>query len=80
MLEKSNKEYVEWIKKPSSWGGSIEIMLASELYKCEIAAIDIKNERQEIFGQNNNYKDRIYLLYTGIHYDLGITNICMDGP
>ena len=34
--------------------------------------IDIKNDRYEVFGEEEKYKNRIYLLYSGVHYDIGV--------
>jgi hypothetical protein len=55
ILEKSSKEYSEWIQRPQSWGGAIEMMILSEYFRCEIAACDIVNVRLELFGQNRRY-------------------------
>lgn len=33
ILGRKNKEYCEWIRDSSSWGGSIEIMILSKYYK-----------------------------------------------
>lgn len=41
MLEKSPKTYVDWIMKPTSWGGAIEMLILSQHYKCEITAVDV---------------------------------------
>ena len=45
ILEKRIDEYIEWILKPSSWGGSIELFILAKHFNCELAAIDIKNTR-----------------------------------
>lgn len=69
ILGKKPESYVNWILKPNSWGGAIEIDLFSNYYKCEIASVDIKTLRVDIFGENQGYSQRSYLLYNGIHYD-----------
>jgi ubiquitin thioesterase OTU1 len=64
----------------TSWGGSIELLVLSKHFKCEIVAVDIQNERYDIFGESQGYKQRIYVLYSGIHYDLAVKNVEEDGP
>lgn len=68
-LEKSNADYCEWIMNEDRWGGGIELAILSAHYKKEIAAIDIQNARINRFGEDKNYKDRMFLIFDGIHYD-----------
>ncbi|CAL1277084.1 unnamed protein product [Larinioides sclopetarius] len=68
-LGKPNQEYCEWIQNPAHWGGAIELAILSEHFKLEIVAIDTLSLIAHRFGENNNYKDRVFLIYDGIHYD-----------
>jgi len=68
-LGKSPEDYAVWIQCDTSWGGGIELSILSNIYQIEIAAIDIQTLRADIYGQDENYPLRIYLLYDGIHYD-----------
>jgi hypothetical protein len=36
ILGKKPSEYIKWICQPKSWGGSVELSIFSEEYKCEI--------------------------------------------
>lgn len=68
-LGKTPDEYSAWIQSDTSWGGAIELSILSEIYATEIAAIDIKTTRLDIYGQDKMYSRRVYLVYDGIHYD-----------
>ena len=65
----SKEEYIESIQNPSTWGGAIELKLFSEMFQIEIASIDVQSNRVDIFGQDTNYPQRIFVVYNGVHYD-----------
>lgn len=69
MLGKGNQEYSEWISKPTSWGGAIEISVLSNYYEAEIFVFEVANNMKNCFGEGQGYNKRIYLIYDGIHYD-----------
>ena len=69
MLEIPKEDYIENIQNPSTWGGAIELKLFSDMLQIEIASIDVQSNRVDIFGQDKNYPQRIYVLYNGVHYD-----------
>lgn len=77
---KSNEQYSKWISNKDSWGGAIELSIFSRLYNTEIAAIDIQNLRVDIYGEGSNYKQRVYLIYDGIHYDALALTFAEDLP
>jgi len=68
-LGQSNIEYSKWIFLKDSWGGAIELSILSNYYATEIATFDIQTENMYVYGETKNYKQRIFLLYDGIHYD-----------
>jgi len=68
-LQKSPLEYSKFITQPNSWGGSVELAIFAQHYKCEIMIFDIARQRHECFGEGGKYSQRIYLIYDGIHYD-----------
>ncbi|KAK6946905.1 OTU domain [Dillenia turbinata] len=68
-LGKSNEEYCAWILNPERWGGAIELSILAEYYEREIAAYDIQTMRCDLYGQANNYGERVMLIYDGLHYD-----------
>ena len=68
-LGKPNMEYCAWIMNNESWGGAIELSILSTYYGCEIAAVDTQYTRVNKFGEDMDYKERVFLIYDGIHYD-----------
>uniref|UniRef100_A0A1D1XFV8 Ubiquitin thioesterase OTU n=1 Tax=Anthurium amnicola TaxID=1678845 RepID=A0A1D1XFV8_9ARAE len=68
-LGKPNHQYCEWILNPEKWGGAIELSILSEYYGREIAAFDIQTNRCDLYGQDKRYKERVMLIYDGLHYD-----------
>lgn len=79
-LEQPNAEYCKWILHPKHWGGAIELAILSDHYQTEIAAFDVKTGRMDCYGQNRGWKQRVYLVYDGIHYDAVGLNPLEDGP
>jgi len=69
IFEIPKQEYIKNIQNPSTWGGAIELKLFSDMFQVEIASIDVQSNRVDIFGQDKNYPQRIFLLYNGVHYD-----------
>jgi ubiquitin thioesterase OTU1 len=69
ILGKKNLDYCKWIKDAKSWGGSIEIMILSKYYKCEICVLDIRSGRIDRFGEDCSYPSRVFIVYDGIHFD-----------
>lgn len=69
MLGRPNPEYCEWIRKPASWGGAIEVSILSNYYGVEIDVVDITNALINRFGEDKEYGMRVFLLFDGIHYD-----------
>ncbi|KAI9199586.1 uncharacterized protein BJ171DRAFT_517999 [Polychytrium aggregatum] len=69
ILGKSPHDYAAWIQKPQSWGGAIELVILSEYYQVDISSIDVSTVRVDRFGEGK-YSNRIFVLYSGIHYDV----------
>jgi ubiquitin thioesterase OTU1 len=68
-LQQKPSDYANYIKKTNTWGGSVELCIFSEHYKCEIVVLDTARQRHNTFGEDKHYSKRIYLVYDGIHYD-----------
>jgi len=49
-LGKNVNDYVNWILKPTSWGGAIELSILSKYYESEIVAYDVINVHAHCFG------------------------------
>eukprot|EP01121_Diplochlamys_sp_Union-15-3_P015405 TRINITY_DN5083_c0_g1_i1.p1 TRINITY_DN5083_c0_g1~~TRINITY_DN5083_c0_g1_i1.p1 ORF type:complete len:363 (-),score=78.90 TRINITY_DN5083_c0_g1_i1:40-1098(-) len=69
ILGKPVNDYCRAITQPNTWGGAVELSIFAKYYQTEIAAFDVTTSRLNCFGEGNNYKQRVYLLYDGIHYD-----------
>jgi len=68
-LGSPNHLYQQHIMNPDTWGGAIELAILSTHFQCEIVAFDYHYLREDIFGRDNDYKRRIFILYHGDHYD-----------
>lgn len=53
---------------PHHWGGEAEIVVLSEHYKTEIAVVSCEMMKTIVYGEGAS-GGRIYILYTGSHYD-----------
>ena len=73
-LGKAPTEYADWISKPNSWGGQVELFILAKALRVEIAAYDIQTERCDVYGQDAGYEDRIMVIYDGLHYDSIVLN------
>ena len=73
-LGKAPTEYADWISKPNSWGGQVELFILAKALRVEIAAYDIQTERCDVYGQDADYEDRIMVIYDGLHYDSIVLN------
>ena len=73
-LGKAPTEYADWISKPNSWGGQVELFILAKAVRVEIAAYDIQTERCDVYGQDAGYEDRIMVIYDGLHYDSIVLN------
>eukprot|EP00758_Cryptobia_borreli_P001409 Tbor_TRINITY_DN2219_c0_g1::TRINITY_DN2219_c0_g1_i1::g.2762::m.2762/K13719/OTU1, YOD1; ubiquitin thioesterase OTU1 len=69
LLGQRNENYVRWISQPTSWGGQIELIILSFLYQVEIVSLDLQSTRVDRIGQDKNYTTRVFVVYTGDHYD-----------
>lgn len=57
--------------KPASTpqGGGIELSILARQYGAEICAFDLMHLREDVFGESLKLRRRIFLAYTGDHYD-----------
>ena len=79
-LPKSTEELIEMIRSGKSndiddttgahvilWGGQLELMAISSMFKLSVFVFD---ESTNVTIKIGNYADIVYLLYNGTHYDL----------
>ncbi|HEV7736190.1 MAG TPA: hypothetical protein VGO47_02310, partial [Chlamydiales bacterium] len=55
--------------QPTPFLSHEELSIFSTIYQTEICSIDIETGRVDKFGEGASYRDRVILLYSGIHYD-----------
>ena len=79
-LDMNNEKYQKWILDEKNWGGAIEADILAKHYSTEICTVDINSLSINVFGGEQNFKRRIYLLYDGVHYDVMARNISEDMP
>jgi len=79
-LGKSPQEYCKWIQNKDSWGGAIELAILSHYYRSEICVFDTQTLRKDLYGQDSNYTNRVYLIYDGSHYDPLALSFAPDAP
>jgi len=57
------------IRHPDKWGGAIELSIFSINYQTEIITFDFHHLREDRFGEGEGYKKRVFVIYSGNHYD-----------
>ncbi|CEP01491.1 unnamed protein product (mitochondrion) [Plasmodiophora brassicae] len=67
LLGKPADEYCNWITRPDSWGGEVELVILSKITGLQLVAVDVRTMQLHCYGQG---RERVYLLYDGIHYDV----------
>jgi ubiquitin thioesterase OTU1 len=80
MLGKANDLYCQQIMDPNVWGGGVELSILASNYNVEIVAIDISTLHAYHFGQSIGTSERVFLLYSGIHYDAVALSPLADAP
>jgi len=68
-LGQPNMAYCSWIQEPDTWGGAIELSILSFVYCTEIVSLDVQTGRMDVYGQGEGYVTRVFVVYTGRHYD-----------
>lgn len=69
VLEKEPPDYATWVRRPTSWGGAIELSILAAWAGVELAAGDIATRRVDTYGSGRGYARVGFLLYDGLHYD-----------
>ena len=60
-------EYQQWIRNHFNWGGELEIVILAGHFDVQIAVVSC--ESGTVLTYNGDAATRVYLLYTGQHYD-----------
>jgi len=80
VLGKPSSAYCDWLLKPDSWGGAIELSILSQLCGLQIDAADIQTCRVDRYGESGGFQERVLLLYDGLHYDAVALAASLDAP
>lgn len=70
----TKEEYALKVLDTKTWGGMTEFKIFSDMYKIEIASIDVQTNKVDIYGKDNGFKRRIYLVFNGVYYDPLVLN------
>lgn len=68
-LGSPNELYQQHILNENTWGGAVEINIFSQHFQAEIIAFDATYLREDVYGEGLGYSRRVFLLYSGDHYD-----------
>lgn len=80
VLGRPNDEYCQWIMNPQHWGGEIELSILAQYYGRQIAAYDIRTTRCFVYGMDAGFRERVLVVYDGIHYDAIARSPYSDAP
>lgn len=80
VLGRNPVDYARWIRQSDKWGGAIELSIFSEIYGVEIASLDVQTGRMDLFGEGHGFPNRVYLQYTGIHYEAFAQTLSPSAP
>lgn len=75
----SVEEYVAYVRNEFNWGGESEIAALAKHYCLEVAIVLCTSSQVLSYGADNPAcKGRVYLLYTGQHYDPIVGGLSAD--
>jgi ubiquitin thioesterase OTU1 len=72
VLEKKPDDYCRWIQQENSWGGATEIIIIAEAFGVEVCAVNLEDCSIQRF--NEGQAMRVFLVYSGIHWDALASN------
>lgn len=73
-------QYAQRIIQPNVWGGAIELAILSDHFQVEVNSIDIGTGRVDRYGEDRSFGQRVYVAYSGIHYDAILLAPSLDAP
>lgn len=75
------EEYATWIRNEFHWGGENEVLALSRHYVVEVALVSCESLQVLCYGSDTpSCKGRVYILYTGQHYDPLVAGASIDTP
>lgn len=73
ILNLEKKDYIEHMRKSSTWGGAIEIKAACNIWKLKIIVINLRDKKNKniefIPNKDINIEKTIKISWTGGHYE-----------
>lgn len=69
VLGKTPEAYAAWVQDPEKWGGEIEMSILAKRLHVQICAVDIQTGVMYTYSPEEEARERLYLIYDGIHYD-----------
>ena len=72
ILKMESMNYVRNMRRPSSWGGAIEIQCACNICNCRINVLNIRERPQrtiEFIPSNGKIERTLNISWTGGHYE-----------
>lgn len=80
VLGRPRAEYAALMREKARWGGEIEMLALSRHHRVEIVAASVQTQRFNTYGEGCGYGRRVYLVYTGVHYDALARAASADAP
>ena len=74
------QEYADWIRNRHHWGGENEIVMLAEHYRVEVVVVSCESLSSLCYGLGPKATHRVYVLYTGQHYDPLVGAISTNTP
>lgn len=70
ILGRPTEDYAKWIVNDLNWGGETELSILAVHFNVEVVVVPMHAPGTLLrYNNNNTVKGRIYVLYTGQHYD-----------
>lgn len=77
----SVEEYADWIRNEFNWGGENEFIAMAKHYAVEVSLVCCETLKVMTYGSDNAKANaRVYILYTGQHYDALVAGASRDVP
>jgi hypothetical protein len=67
----TSEAYIQTMRNTSTWGGAMEIAIATKLYRCDIVVTSPSGKQlaEFIWNENKSARNRLFIYWTGNHYE-----------
>lgn len=71
ILRLENRDYINNMRKPSTWGGAIEIQVACTIWNLKIVVNNLRDKKKniEFFPIHQKIDREIHISWNGFHYE-----------